>query len=227
MGGSGPSLVRLIREQTDSVRAALPSHLAPNAEAYVRSALTLVRQTPRLLECDAATVLGGIMTASQLGLQFGPLGQAYLVPYRDKRGGMSAQFIIGYQGLVQLAYRSIPDFAIEAGVVHMGDKFEYVYGTEPRLYHEPCVDPGRFVAAWVLAHIGSHKIFRVLSKQQVDAHRKHSRAKEGPWFDHYEQMAQKSAMREMKPFLPLTVELERAYSVDGTIRTTAILEEEE
>ena len=62
---------------------ALPK--AVGFERFMRTALTTIRNNPQLKQCDAVSVMAALMTSAQLGLEVGPLGHAYLVPFRDKR----------------------------------------------------------------------------------------------------------------------------------------------
>ena len=48
---------------------ALPKHI--DTERFVRIALTCIRQNPKLAECSRESLLGALMTSSQLGLEPG------------------------------------------------------------------------------------------------------------------------------------------------------------
>ncbi len=211
-----PSLVQQVQDQTAAVERALPAHLKGQGEAFVRAAQTLIRATPNLARCEPATVLGGLLTASSLGLEFGPLGHCYLVPYGNK-----AQFILGYRGITDLAWRSGKLTSIEAREVKEHDEFSFAYGLDAHLHHVPKMDGdrGRSIAYYGVAHFkGGGHYFVVLSKADVDEHRKASKSgASGPWKDHYDAMARKTVIRVMAPFLPLTTEVERAIAQDGVV----------
>ncbi len=96
---------QLVWQQRAEGERALPQHLKGNGEAFARALMTVIKQTPKLTQCDPRTVLGGLMVASQLGLEFGPLGHCYLVPYKND-GRDEAQFQLGYKGKIDLAWRS-------------------------------------------------------------------------------------------------------------------------
>lgn len=65
------------------------------------------------------------MQAAQLGVEPNtPLGQAYLIPYRN-HGQLECQFQLGYKGLIDLAYRSGEITSISAHEVCENDDFEY------------------------------------------------------------------------------------------------------
>lgn len=215
-----PTMAQLIERQTDQVKKALPAHLKASAEAYIRAAQTLVKNNPALGKCEPLTVLGGLMTASQMGLELGPLGKAYLVPYGNK-----AQLIIGYRGLIDLAWRSGQLKSIEAREVKANDAFEFEYGLDSKLKHVPSLagDRGDIVAFYGVAHFkdGGH-YFLVMSKDDVEQHRKRSKAKDsGPWVTDYEAMGRKTCIRAMAPFLPLTIEVMRDMALDGSVSTGA------
>ena len=73
----------------DQIAKALPSVMTP--ERFTRIALTAVSNNPQLAHCTPMSFLGAMMQAAQLGLEPNtPLGQAYLIPYRNK-GTLEAQ----------------------------------------------------------------------------------------------------------------------------------------
>lgn len=62
------------------IQRALPKHM--DADRIARIALTAVRTTPKLLDCDQFSFLAALMQSAQLGLELNTgLGQAYLIPY--------------------------------------------------------------------------------------------------------------------------------------------------
>ena len=77
----------------EQMALALPKHLTPDRMARV--ALTTLLKTPKLGECDPASVLQALMTCSQHGIE--PDGRrAHLIPY-----GNQCQLIIDYKGIVE------------------------------------------------------------------------------------------------------------------------------
>ena len=83
--------------------------------------------------------IGAMMNAAQLGLEPNTtLGQAYLIPY-----GKQVQFVLGYKGLIDLAYRSGEVAIVRAETVFKNDEFVYELGFEPKLIHRPKLDGGR------------------------------------------------------------------------------------
>lgn len=214
-----PTLTQLIEQMKPQIARALPKHM--DADRIARIATTVLKQTPKLAECTAESFLGALMTSAQLGLEPGPLGESYLVPY-----GSRVTFIPGYRGLVKLAYQSGQIQSISAHCVHEQDLFEFEYGLEEKLRHVPFMggDRGKVSAVYAVAKFkdGGHN-FIVMSLSAVEAIRAVSRAgKSGPWVDHWEAMARKTAVRQLIRWLPLSTELQnlnRAAQLDESVRT--------
>lgn len=190
---------------------ALPTHV--KADRILRILMTTVQRTPKLLDCTRETLFGAIMQASQLGLEpDGVLGQAYLVPYNNrKKGTVECQLIPGYKGLIKLAYQSGEVVSIRARVVREKDKFSYAYGLNERLEHEPHrgADAGALVAVYAVAKTkgDSEPQFLVMEKHEVDEVRDRSRASnDGPWVTDYPEMAKKTVLRRLCKLLPASVE---------------------
>jgi recombination protein RecT len=67
-----------------------------------------------------------------------PLGHCYLIPrFNKKQNVYICSFEMGYQGMLELAYRSKMYRHISARVVYKGDDFLFKYGTGQNLNHVP------------------------------------------------------------------------------------------
>lgn len=98
------SIPDMIKALEPEIRRALPVVLTP--ERFLRMALSAVNNTPKLAECTPMSFIAAMMNAAQLGLEPNtPLGQAYLIPYKNKNQ-LECQFQIGYKGIIDLAYRT-------------------------------------------------------------------------------------------------------------------------
>ena len=119
----------MIKALEPEIKRALPSVLTP--ERFTRMALSAINNTPKLAECSPMSFIAALMNAAQLGLEPNtPLGQAYLIPYKNK-GNLECQFQIGYRGMIDLAYRNERMQSIEAHTVYENDDFSYSFGLEP------------------------------------------------------------------------------------------------
>lgn len=172
-----------------------------------------VRANQKLAECNPHSILGAFIRSTQLGLEPGAqLGQAYFVPYK---GECTLQ--IGYRGMIELAYRSGKVASISAREVRANDLFEWELGTEERIIHKPATgDRGALVAVYAIARLttgGSH--FEVLDLAEIEKAKRASKTSGfGPWKDHFEEMAKKTAIRRLFKYLPVGTELSRAVALD-------------
>jgi recombination protein RecT len=212
-----PTIYQLIEQQKSEIARALPKHM--DADRLARVVVTCLRQNQGLLNCTPQSLLGALMLSAQTGLEPGPLGHAYLVPF-----GREVTWILGYKGIVELFRRSGKGKSIAAREVYANDFFEYEYGLNERLVHRPYMGDGQrgeIIAFYGVAHFldGGHHM-HVMTKAEVDAHRERSRAKNsGPWVNDYVAMGRKTVIRVMAPFLPLSIEAAAAIASDEKVRT--------
>ena len=121
--GGGKTMQDYIKQMEGEIAKALPSVIT--AERFTRITLSALSTNPQHAQCTPKSFLGAMMTAAQLGLEPNtPLGQAYLIPYRN-HGTLECQFILGYKGLIDLAHRSGEVSVIMAQIVYENDEFEY------------------------------------------------------------------------------------------------------
>lgn len=226
------SPVQTIRDSIDKmlpqIAKVLPKHLSPDRVA--RIAMTTIQKNPKLAECDIKSLLGSVMAASQVGLEVDDiLGQAYLVPFwNSKERRFDAQLQIGYKGFLDLARRSGQVVNIVSQVVYENDQFEFEYGFEEKLRHKPATsNRGKAVYTYAYANLkDGGRVFEVLTLDDIEKARKSSSSQKdfntkkpsetptGIWQEHYEAMARKTAIRRLAKYLPLSVELLRATSLD-------------
>lgn len=220
---TGKTLADLVKDSEPQFRRALPAHV--DAGRFVRMSLTALRTVPRLMECSPESVLAGLMTAAQLGVEIDAVrGQAYLIPrYNGRTKGMEASFQLGYRGLIDLAGRS--GITIEAHEVREGDAFRFCYGLAPDLAHTPTLtgDRGGVYAFYAVARFADGRLpmFLVMSAADVAEVRDKFAQKDksgrisGPWADHFDAMARKTVIRRLLGYLPLSVELSDAIEKDA------------
>ena len=204
-------VVSLLGSMKEQMKMALPAHMT--ADRMTRIALTQLRKTPKLQECDPMSFVAAVMVCSQLGLEIGTLGEAYLVPY-----GTECNFILGYKGMISLARRSGEIISLGAHCVYSKDEFSYQYGLNDDLKHVPHMgsERGEFVGAYAVAKLkGGGYQFEVMGKAEIDNIRKRSKAGgSGPWVTDYDEMARKTAIRKLFKYLPASVEMQKAVSYE-------------
>lgn len=217
----GSDLKAQIRQMESQFQVAMPKGM--EAKQLVRDAMTVISQNPGLMTCDPRTVLGALMTCSQLGLRPGVLGQAWVIPFKGK-----GQLIIGYQGLITLAQRSGDIKSITARMVHENDMFDVEYGLDERLAHKPLLRGSRGPVIGYYAVIKSTRggtYWEFMSTEDAKLHRdKFAMARKGdgtivgPWRDHFDAMALKTVIIRALKLAPRNTELIQAMTVDDTIR---------
>lgn len=194
------TLTSLVRKYEHRIATALPNYLS--AERMLAVSQTEIQKNPGLLECDPGSVIGSIVQAAELGLEFGAKRHAYLVPFRQK-GRMRCQLLIDYRGLAFLAERHPNVKTVWSYTVRRADAFSFQLGDDPRVFHKPDLyaepDPegADIVAAYAVVELVSgRKLLEVLPRWEIDKVRDSSRASgSGPWVQWYERMARKTALR--------------------------------
>jgi recombination protein RecT len=188
-------------------------------ERLARVVLTAVNRQPKLAACTRESIWQAILDCAALGLEPDAWGRAYLVPYEDRKNNRTiCQLIVGYKGLVDLAYRSGRVRSIKAEVVYERDDFAYRFGLEEKLEHIPASgDRGQptYAYAYAILADGGHA-FEVLTKAEVERVRSRSRASQsGPWVSDWDAMARKTAIRRLCKMLPLSSEFRDAQERDS------------
>lgn len=217
--GEGKDLLALVHDMRPAFEAALPKHMSP--ERFGRVALTTLRTNPRLLECSAASVLGGFLQAAQLGLEISDVrGQAYLIPRKNRKTGtIEATFQLGYKGMIDLAGRG--GITVDPHEVAVEDEFDFRYGTESYLHHTPAWREKRteLVAFYAVAEFADGRTakFTVMGRLEMeefrDAHRSDDR-RGSPWEVNFAAMGRKTVVRRLLGYLPLPVEAATGIAAD-------------
>jgi recombination protein RecT len=208
---------------------ALPGKIG--VERMMRIVMTAILKTPLLAMCEPTTFFGALLQALQLGLEVNtPLGQAYLIPRKknDKNGKFlywECNFQLGYQGLLELCYRSQQYEVISARIVYDGDDFEYEYGSHQYLRHTP-----RHVSEKPTFAYGYYKLkegggdFVVWKYENALKHGEEFsdafNSKRAPWQSHtetQEAMVRKTMLKQVLKFAPKSVELAEASTADDHV----------
>lgn len=194
-----------------SIAAVAARHMTP--DRLLKVALAAAQRQPKLLECEALSLVRAVVGCAELGLEPNALGHAYLVPY-----GKEAQLIIGYRGLLELAYRSKRIIDVTCECVFEGDEFSYRLGTDTEIDHVPGGedDAKKITHAYcVIRMADGGRVVKVMTKSKVDRIRSRSKAgSSGPWVTDYEEMARKTVLRNALKYAPMSIEMAKAESAD-------------
>jgi recombination protein RecT len=176
-------------------------------KTFKANAYATVTGNPKILECSMSSILQCIAEAAKFKLSTNPLdGECYLIPRKNK-----CTFLIGYQGLLRLMWRTGMVDSIYADVVYKGAKYRRVGGTEqPRIEHEPDDLEGKrtgkfadIVVAYAVVTIkGSHTpVFRSFTKLDLTAAKGMNQYSD-VWDKWPEAMARKTALRRVIRMVP-------------------------
>lgn len=215
----------LLKSMEGEIKNALPAYLP--VEKFIRTALTAINSNLDLAECTQDSLLAAIMNSAQLGLEFNtPLGEAYLIPYEDKKNGITTvNFQLGYQGLLKLAYNTGQFKRITAREVRENEDFEFDYGTG-EISHKPCLtgDSGDVIGYYAIYQTkdGGQDVFYMSKEDARTYGLKYSvpfkKYNKGPWVNHFDAMAKKSALIQVLKYAPRAIEsqaLVQATSFDN------------
>ncbi len=220
---SSMSIAEIIKAIEPEIKRALPAVITP--ERFTRMALNAISNTPALNKCTPMSFIAALMNAAQLGLEPNtPLGQAYLIPYNNKKKGVTeCQFQIGYKGMIDLVYRNENVQTIQAQVVYENDAFEYELGINSKLRHIPAMnDRGEMIYVYALFKLQNGGYgFEVMNRESVIAHaERYSKSFDSysPWKTDFEAMAKKTVIKKLLKFAPLKADFQRAIATDETIK---------
>lgn len=171
------------------------------------ASLTLMgQQNPKLQRCTTTSIMTAMMSCVNLDLMPNtPEGYAYIIPYKD-----TAQFIIGYQGLIELCYRTGLVISVNAEPVFPEDTFDYTLGTLRSITHVPNMQRDRtkfdemtHVYATATLVNGS-TVFDVMGIDEIKQIRSIVKAKsdDAPWKAWPIPMSKKTVIKRMTKYLP-------------------------
>lgn len=216
---------------------ALVEHCAPQlqavmpkgfkAERLVQMAVAAYSRTPKLAQCSNTSILSCCLQCATLGMEpsaVDGLGRAYILPYWNKNTkSYEAQFMLGKNGMIELARRSGEVKSIRTQCVYDDDDFEY-WEDESGVHfsYRPNLDAVHDEKHMRLVFLSCHLkdgglVLLVMSKPEIDAVRKRSQASNnGPWVTDYEAMAEKTVIRRAfnRGMLPRSVEVASAVAQD-------------
>lgn len=182
--------------------------LGARAPQFISSMVTMINDDPYMMEVfrdNPISIIKAGLRAAAYDLPIDPaLGQAYIVPFRNK-GKMEATFIIGYKGLYQLAVRTGVYKKINVVDVRQGELISYDRLTEEAELKWYINDEERqkvpiagYLAYFELKNGMRKVIWR--TAEEINYHERKFRKGASPskgWRDNWEAMASKTVLREL------------------------------
>jgi len=182
-------------------------------ERLIAQAGLAIMQNPKLKQCTQLSFFDSMMHVAETGLSLSrQSGEAYLVPFRDNRAGVTnCTFMPGYRGIIKLAHqtggvRVVDGFAVYESEVDDFKVWEDETGTH--LIHKPNMDDQRddkdirYVVARIQLATGG-RIVKVMNRAEVERIRKGSKNADGtPWLRHWGEMAIKTVIKRALKTVP-------------------------
>lgn len=210
-----------------NIRKFLESMFKERTGSFITSLVSLQNLNKSLQGCEPNSLMMCGLKAASLSLPLDPnLGQAYPVPYNDrKRGIKEAQFQIGYKGYVQLAmrtgrYKKIVVTDIRDGEVVTIDPITETYEFNPILDEAERLKK-RIIGYYAMFELldGFRKeIYWTIEKVIAHAKRYSKTFSDGPWQTNQDEMCKKTLIRQLIPkWGPMSVELQEAVKSDMAV----------
>lgn len=199
---------------------------------FIASVVSAVQTNKALAECTNSSIFSAALLGESLKLSPSPqLGQFYLVPYKDRKTGISeAQFQLGSKGYKQLAIRSGSYRKIVTSVIKQGELKSFNPITEECVF-EPVLDPN---VREKLPVVGYYAMFTLVngfqkeiywSKEKMIEHAKRysqgyrTDLQKGTqytfWSKDFDAMAEKTMIRQLiSKWGIMSIELQKAYESD-------------
>jgi recombination protein RecT len=222
-------IVAALEDRSDVIASLLPR--GTDVERFKRIVLQSINRNPQLKKCTPNSIVDAAAEAARLGLEpSGAIGGAHLVPFGD-----TAQLIVDYRGLVELARRSGEIAAIDAAIVRQADHFKVVRGTQPSIDHipdlvapspaDPADETNPVTHVYAVARLrNGQRQFDVMTRDEIERIRARSRAgNAGPWRTDWHEMAKKTVLRRLSKTLPLTVEVRALLEMEDEAERTPVV----
>lgn len=201
-------------------------------EKFIASVVSAVQTNKALSECTNSSIFSAALLGQALNLSPSPqLGQFYLVPYKDRKTGVSeAQFQIGAKGYKQLAIRSGQYKKIVTSVVKKGELKSFNPITEEYVF-EPILDMELRESLPVVGYYASFTLTNGFQKEiywskekMVEHAKKYSQGYRSDvqkgtaytfWSKDFDGMAEKTMIRQLiSKWGIMSIDLQKAYESD-------------
>lgn len=217
-------LDEMLKEKSDKIREVLPKDLSVGR--FLSACLSSLSKDIQILDCTNVSILSSILTCAQLGLfpdSF--MGEAFFSLVKNGRKGVKeCEVIIGYKGFCTLAYRSGFVKSIEARPVYNTDFFEHEFGLNEKCSHKPIArKPESYIVKFyaIIKLNNGGAIFDVMELQDVLEVRDNSINYQNAidkaltaWNKYFADMGNKTVLRRLMKFSPLSPEIQRAVGID-------------
>jgi recombination protein RecT len=204
---TGTGAIKLYRDAIPLVPGLKEDQAEAIARRYGLQVYAACQQNPELAKVDRRSLFRESCKMASLDLDIDMRGLAYLVPFKGQ-----AQALIGYKGLMELAYRSGKVKSINAEVIYESEKGKITITridgqisiNHPWEWDTPT---GEIVGAYATAIIdGCEPMTCLLRASEIESFRSKSAAPNGfGWKNNYAAMCKKTAIRRLATYLPKSI----------------------
>lgn len=193
----------------EKMRGRFDDLLGKRAPQFISSVVSLVNADENLQKAFyemPMTVIQSALKAATFDLPIDQnLGYAYIVPFKNKDKKMTANFILGWKGMHQLALRTGAYKTINVVDVRQGELKSYNRLTE-EIEIEFIEDEDERESKPIIGYVGYYKLVNGAEKtvymtvKQIQAHEKKNRKGEymgRGWRDDFDAMARKTVYRRL------------------------------
>ena len=207
-------LKELLKENKKEIVALTPKYV--NSERMM-SIFLEAANNPKIQACTKISVLKSAKRMAEMGTDRVGAGGVWLIPF-----GKELTVIPDWRLIIDKARRVGVIKHATAEAVFDGDEFSYERGMNPNLIHKPNMKSNKkkLIAAYCIYTLpDGSKDFDVMTKDEVDAIRARSKAKDsGPWVTDFAEMAKKTVIkRGLKIFEGASPELTKLMDMDNEV----------
>lgn len=202
---------------------------------FIASVVSAVQTNKALAECTNSSIFSAALLGESLKLSPSPqLGQFYMVPYKDRKTGISeAQFQLGSKGYRQLAIRSGQYRKIVTSVIKQGELKSFNPIVEEYRF-EPVLDPDVREKLPVIGYYASFTLVNGFQKElywskerMIEHAKRYSQGyrtdlQKGTqytfWSKDFDAMAEKTMIRQLiSKWGIMSIDMVTALETDNTI----------
>ncbi len=207
--------------------------LGSRANSFISNVLTTVSNNEALKHCDANSIMTSAMIAATLDLSINTnLGQAAIIPYRDRDRGDVATFQIMTNGFKQLAIRSGQYSKINNAIVYEGQLVKEDPFTDDYIFDHSAKKSDKIVGymAYFKLNTGFEKYF-YMSVTDVEKHAKRfSKTYQkgfGVWKDNFDGMGLKTVLKMLlNKYGILSIDMQKAILFDQAVVKGSVAEKD-
>jgi len=211
---------QVLKKSEPALKACVLASKTISYERFMQSVYLYFKQNPKILQADPQSVLLGIATAAQDGLELGKNG-AWLIPFKGKATYILSQ----YATVLKVMQSGVLDSPPVSNIVYENDIFSFDLGLDAKILHKrDFKDRGAPVGVYAACKTKDGQVYLEMmgEKDLKDFRKKYSLGaskQAGPWFDPVEfwEMGRKTVIKKLMKNFPIPSDMfidERPATID-------------